>query len=380
MAKRKRPRPSQPALTTAKRAAAARPSVKKTQGRLRIAALGLGIAGSLVTLSLVLFGWSFVHRPGAGKIQHFEVLPNEDPGSLAGRLAVAQLIESPHLFSAYRRVLNSAELVPGPHVVRDDLSARELVRRLARSPGRGTARVIVPEGFNHVQLADRLQQLGVCDAEDFRRAVLDADHAHELGLAASSAEGYLFPATYELLADSSPSAVVGVLVAEAQHHLARLQSEFGAQFTARQTVHGMSAHDVVVLASIIEKEAARADEKPLIASVFLNRLLDATFRPLHMLQSDPTASYGCFVQQPMPETCTPGRPTPAMLRDATNLYNTYRHPGLPPGPISSPGEAAIRAVLAPAQTDYLYFVAQGGGRHRFSRTFSEHRGAIEQSP
>ena len=359
---------------------AARPSVKKTQGRLRIAALGLGVAASLVALALVLFGWSFVHGPGAGKVQPFEVLPNEDEGSLAGRLAQAQLVASPRLFSAYRRVLNSSELVPGSHVVRDDLSARELVRRLARAPGRGTAHVIVPEGFNHVQLAERLQQLGVCDAEDFRRAVLDADHAHELGLAASSAEGYLFPATYELLADSTPSAVVGVLVAEAQKHLARLQSELGPQFAARQTAHGMSAHDVIVLASIIEKEAAKADEKPLIASVFLNRLLDPTFRPLHMLQSDPTASYGCLVQQPMPETCTPGRPTPAMLRDATNLYNTYRHPGLPPGPISSPGEAAIRAVLTPAATDYLYFVGQGGGRHRFSRTFSEHRGAIEQSP
>jgi len=173
---------------------------------------------------------------------------------------------------------------------------------------------------------------------------------------------------------------VGVLVAEAQKHLARLQSELGAEFAARQAEQGLSAHDVVVLASIIEKEAAKADEKPLIASVFLNRLVDPTFRPLHMLQSDPTASYGCLVQQPMPDSCTPGRPTPAMLRDATNPYNTYRHPGLPPGPISSPGEAAIRAVLKPAATDYLYFVAQGGGRHRFSRTFSEHRGAIEQSP
>jgi len=111
--------------------------------------------------------------------------------------------------------------------------------------------------------------------------------------------------------------------------------------------------------------------------VFLNRLMDPTFRPLRMLQSDPTASYGCLVQVPPPASCEPGPPTPAMLRDATNPYNTYRRAGLPPGPISSPGEAAIRAVLAPAKTDYLYFVAQGGGRHRFSRTFSEHRGAIE---
>ncbi len=166
----------------------------------------------------------------------------------------------------------------------------------------------------------------------------DAEHAHALGIPADSAEGYLFPATYELLADSTPSAVVSVLVAEAEKHLSQLQSELGAQFEARKTEHGMSAHDVVVLASIIEKEAAKADEKPLIASVFLNRLLDPTFRPLRMLQSDPTAIYGCLVQQPPPPSCTPGRPTPAMLRDPSNAYNSYRHAGLPPGPISSPGE------------------------------------------
>jgi UPF0755 protein len=264
--------------------------------------------------------------------------------------------------------------------VRGDLSARELTRRLARSARRGTAHVVVPEGFNHVQLSERLQQAGVCDAEDFRRAVRDTAAVQALGVPASSAEGYLFPATYELLADSAPAAVVSVLVSEAQKRLARLQAELGAQFTARKAQHGLSAHEVIILASVIEKEAAKADEKPLIASVFLNRLIDPSFRPMRMLQSDPTASYGCLVQDPPPSSCTPGRPTPAMLRDASNPYNTYRHAGLPPGPISSPGEGAIRAVLTPSATDYLYFVAQGGGRHRFSRTFSEHRGAIEQSP
>jgi UPF0755 protein len=360
-----------------------RPSVKQTQGRLRVAAAGLGLAGTLAALALVLFVWSFFSAPGAGKTQHFEVLPNESSGSLVGRLTQAGLTSSPRLFSAYLHLLNpSLKLLPGRHVVRDDLSARELLRRLARASGRGTAHVIVPEGFNHVQLAERLEQLGVCDAEDFRRAVRDAEHARALGIPADSAEGYLFPATYELLADSTPSAVVSVLVAEAQKHLNQLQSELAPQFATRKTEYGMSQHDVVVLASIIEKEAAKAEEKPLIASVFLNRLLDPTFRPLRMLQSDPTAIYGCLVQNPPPPSCSAplSRPTPAMLRDAANVYNTYRHPGLPPGPISSPGEAAIRAVLAPAQTDYLYFVAQGGGRHRFSRTFSEHRGAIEQSP
>jgi UPF0755 protein len=348
---------------------------------MRIAALGIGLTATLALGALTLFVWSFFAGPGAGRIQHFEVYDNESDASVVARLQEAQLIGNSQLFSAYLSVLNAGtRLAVGPHVVRDDLSARELLKRLARSPGRGTAHVVIPEGFNHVQLSERLQQLGVCDAEDFRRAVRDGAHALALGIPAGSAEGYLFPATYELLADSAPAAVVTVLVQEAQRRLAKLQTELSAQFAARKAVHGLSAHDVVVLASIVEKEAAKADEKPLIASVFLNRLLDPTFRPLRMLQSDPTASYGCLVQSPPPESCTPGRPTPAMLRDATNPYNTYRHAGLPPGPISSPGESALRAVLMPAKTDYLYFVTQGGGRHRFSRTFSEHRGAIEQSP
>ncbi len=343
--------------------------------------MGLGLAGALVCVAVLLFGWSFLRGPGDGKVQHFEVLASESTGSLIARLAAAGLTGNPRLFAAYVRVMQPGlEVVPGRHVVRDDLSARELLRRLARKAGRGTAHVIVPEGFNHVQLSQRLEQLGVCAAEDFRRAVRDAAHVRALGIPADSAEGYLYPATYELLADSTPSAVVGLMVAEAQKRLAALRTEQAPLFATRQREHGLSAHDVIALASIIEKEAAKADEKPLIASVFLNRLADPSFRPLRMLQSDPTASYGCLVQEPPPASCTAGRPTPAMLRDATNLYNTYRHPGLPPGPIASPGQDAIRAVLSPAKTDYLYFVGQGGGRHRFSRTFAEHRGAIEQSP
>lgn len=349
--------------------------------RLRIAALGLGLSGALVGVATALFAWSFVQAPGSGKVQRFEVRTSESTESLIARLASAQLTESPRLLRAYVSVLSpTIELAPGPHLLRDDLSARELLRRLARSKRRAAVHVVVPEGFNHVQLAERLEQAGVCDAEAFRRAVRDAAQVRQLGVPADTAEGYLFPATYELLVDSAASAVVALLVAEAQERLSALQKELSAEYAQRQSEHGLSARDVLTLASIIEKEAGKAEEKALIASVFLNRLSDPTFRPLRMLQSDPTASYGCLVQEPPPSSCSRGRPTPAMLRDRANLYNTYRHPGLPPGPISSPGLQAIRAVLAPAKTDYLYFVTQGGGRHRFSRTFSEHRGAIEQSP
>jgi UPF0755 protein len=115
-----------------------------------------------------------------------------------------------------------------------------------------------------------------------------------------------------------------------------------------------------------------------VASVFFNRLTDPEFRPLRMLQSDPTAAYGCLTLAASTPSCAGyrGQVTPAILRDATNPYNTYKNPGLPPGPIGNPGLLAIRAVLEPAQTDFLYFFARGG-KHTFTRTFAEHRQAIE---
>lgn len=379
MSGRKRRRPSRSASRPPS-ARSPKASVHRGRSRPPIVAASLGLAAALVALALLLFGWSFLRGPGSGKVQRFEVLAEESSGSLAGRLAEAGLTQSPRLLLTYLRVFGPRELSPGRHALADGLSTRELVRRLARASGRATAHVVIPEGFNHVQLSERLEQLGVCVAEDFRGAVRDPELVRKLGLQGETAEGYLYPATYELIADSAPSAVVAVLVGEAQKRLSSLIAARGAELARREKEHGLTQRDVITLASIIEKEAAKADEKPLIASVFLNRLSDPTFRPLRMLQSDPTASYGCLVQTPPPASCAPGRPTPAMLRDASNRYNTYRHPGLPPSPISSPGEGAIVAVLTPAPTDYLYFVTQGGGRHRFSRTFSEHRAAIEQSP
>jgi UPF0755 protein len=141
---------------------------------------------------------------------------------------------------------------------------------------------------------------------------------------------------------------------------------------------GFGELEVLTLASIVEKEAAHAEERPLVASVFFNRLTDPEFKPAKALQSDPTAGYGCLVASARIPSCSgySGEVRPAMLRDGQNPYNTYRHPGLPPGPIANPGEAAIAAVLAPADTDFLYFVSLGGGRHVFSKSFEEHNAAV----
>ena len=174
--------------------------------------------------------------------------------------------------------------------------------------------------------------------------------------------------------------VVGRLVHEAKERLHRLSGLHPKAMARLREQFNWSTHEVIILASIVEKEAAAADEQRLVASVFFNRLLDREFRPARRLQSDPTAAYGCMVAPGRAPSCKASARgvTASMLRDAANPYNTYAHPGLPPGPIGNPGESAILAVLDPAQTDFLFFVARGAGRHHFSRTLEQHNQAIRQ--
>jgi UPF0755 protein len=267
---------------------------------------------------------------------------------------------------------------PGEHILRDDLSARELAQRLGRSARRASVRVTVPEGWNHVQIGRRLEEVEVTTLREFRRATYDAKLHRELGLSGPSAEGYLFPATYELFVDSDAASIVRTLVLEAKKRFERLARDQRDAFERLAREQRFGLHEIVTLASIVERETGDAEELPLVAGVFFNRLTDPTFRPLRSLQSDPTAAYGCLVEPERAVSCegATGAVTPAMLRDSANRYNTYRHPGLPPGPIGNPGERALRAVLEPAKTEYLFFAAKGGGKHRFSKTFEEHREAV----
>jgi UPF0755 protein len=272
-------------------------------------------------------------------------------------------------------------VMPGTHLMTDDASPGALVARLARTTGGGHAKVTIPEGYTRFDIAKRLQSLHVCSLRSWLDATVDPALLAELHIEGPSAEGFLFPATYDLPLDSAASDVVRRLKAEFDKRYAALEGGHQPGILDLSTTLQWGTKEIVTLASMIEKEAAVDDERPVIASVFLNRLRDPSFSP-RLLQCDPTAGYGCLVAPTQSPSCASyaGKVTHDIVSDASNAYNTYKHEGLPPGPICNPGARSIEAVLSPAMTRYLYFVARGEGRHTFSETYAAHAAAVHGTP
>lgn len=342
------------------------------------------VLGALVLLAAALVSalliWSLV--PGSAPKDAPAVVVHLEDGSkgrAVEQLSGAGLVESPWLMKVYLSVLlPTVELAPGEHLLRRGLSPRELSARVARLPRRGTARVALPEGWHRRRMAQRLEKAEVCRAGAFLAATESPELLEKLGIEGPSAEGYLFPATYDLGFNTPAEEIVLRMVKETRKRLQPLLTKHSAGLERLENTYGFGEGDLLTLASIIEKETAHGSERPLIASVFLNRLAQKDGETRGRLQSDPTAAYGCEYEGARAASCSAfdGRVQPNMLRDADNRYNTYRHAGLPPGPIANPGLSAMEAVLAPADSDYLFFVADGAGNHSFSRSFEEHQLAV----
>ena len=217
-------------------------------------------------------------------------------------------------------------------------------------------RVTVPEGYNLRQIAETVEHAGLVSADEFLAAADDPQLIENFKISGSSFEGYLFPDTYLFSRQTSARKVIEVMV-----H--RFDEVFSEDWKVRAAKLGLSVHEVVVLASIIEKETGVDAERPVIASVFHNRM------GLGMrLESDPTVIYGIDNFD--------GNLTRTHLRTPTP-YNTYTQPGLPPGPIASPGQKSLEAALYPADTPYLFFVARKDRTHQFSTTLAEHQKAVK---
>jgi UPF0755 protein len=247
-------------------------------------------------------------------------------------------------------------------------------RVLALVPGQLRS-VVVAEGADVFQVADRLAALAITERAAFLALRTDQELLREFAVAGSSVEGHLAPATYEFLRETPAREVL-------RRMLRRRRSDLEVLKGSALPLPLRNWAEVLTLASVVEKESHRSDEQGRIARVFLNRLIKVGAETRGRLQSDPTALYGCLASEFRYSGCggaATRQVTPEMLRATDNPYNTYRHAGLPPGPIGNPSLGALRAVLdAPPGTE-LYFVAGKDGRHRFSATYSEHLKFVRQT-
>ena len=215
----------------------------------------------------------------------------------------------------------------------------------------------IPEGFTITQIADLVSQQGLTDRAEFLRLAKDRVFVASLGIKAETLEGYLYPDTYKF---PRPVKAREVLVAMVE----QLRQVVGPDLLARMQELKMTMHEVLTLASVIEKETGSGGERPEISAVFHNRLKK------HIpLQSDPTVIYGLPAFDGNLHKKDLSDPSP---------YNTYRVQGLPPGPIANPGIQAIRATLYPSDSRSLYFVSRNDGTHQFSATLIEHNQAVEK--
>jgi UPF0755 protein len=302
----------------------------------------------------------------------FTVRPGQSAGTIGDGLQQNGLIRSSLTFRLKVESRGVAgKIEAGEYELSPSMSTSDIVAALSRGAARGGATLTVVEGWRVEQVALRIEELGLAPADDVLRLVRSP---REYGLAlpdpsATSLEGYLFPDTYELEPAASPLQIVEIM-------LRQFDRRFGESLRRRAADRGLPLAQAVTLASIVEREAVHSEERPLIASVYLNRLA-AGMR----LEADPTVQYA------VADVEARGALSSRRLwkRELTQQdlvldspYNTYRFAGLPPGPICSPGFDSLQAAVAPAETAYLYFVARGGGYHAFAETPERHQANVEK--
>lgn len=299
--------------------------------------------------------------PGGGRARTETVVvrPGEGWSEVTERLRARGLVRRPLTFKAIVLVSGArSELLPGRYSLRSGTGSRDLIAALT-SAERGSS-VTIPEGFRVEQVGERLVARGLATGKEWEAALRKRRTSPVLASRPTGAglEGYLYPDTYGFTEENAAEQFVSAAVAN-------LDDRLTPQLRRDLEREAGSVHKGLTLASIVEREAQSAPERPVIASVYLNRLR-LPGGPMR-LQADPTVQYavgrpGAWWKQGL---------TLADLR-APSPYNTYVHAGLPPGPIANPGIASIRAVARPASTPYLYFVAKGDGAHAFAETLEEH--------
>ena len=330
--------------------------------------LAAGLVLVLAAVGAIALGASALREPAnpSGESQVFWVNPSEPLDGVARRLDVASLLPKRPFFGPRAVVLyakftgKDRAIKSGEYDLSPALSPIAIVDKLVLGQVK-MHEVTLPEGLRLDEIAARLQQAGITDAEEFMARARDPVLARREGLEADTFEGYVYPETYRFRRDTPPEELLARTVAELREKLSA--EDFKAIRDA-----GLSLHQVITLASIVEKESVPGPERPMIARVYLNRLQIGM-----RLQSDPTVIYGVL----QTHGSFDGDLKIVDLRE-DNAWNTYTRAGLPPGPIANPSLDAIRAVLHPADVPYLYFVSRNDGTHEFSATLTEHNKAVKR--
>jgi len=311
-----------------------------------VAAAGAGI--------WLLLGTEKPYKGYEGAEQFVEIPPGAGSALIGRRLTEGGVVRDAMSFRvALARSGQAKRLQAGEYRFDHPMTAREVIDKLAR--GDVFLRPITfPEGLTLQQMAQIYEREGGGTRADFMKAAANASLVRDIDPAAPDLEGYLFPNTYALPRRSTADQLV-------QRMVTAFRDALTPDTVQRATARGLSVRQLITLASLVEKETARAEERPIVAAVYSNRL-----RIGMGMQCDPTVIYALE---------RAGKYTGNLTREDLRFdspYNTYRYAGLPPGPIANPGRASIEAASAPEDVPYLYFVSRNDGSHVFSATLDEH--------
>jgi UPF0755 protein len=339
----------------------------------RIILIAVRKAFAIVVLAIVLvggaagvagwLGWERIHAPYrnyAGSEQFVTIRQGAGSAEIGRTLSDAQVVSDARLFrAALWWTGQGRNLKAGEYRFDRPLSTLEVIDVLVRGDVYAR-RITFPEGLTIEEMAKLYESRDFGSARDFLTAAKNVERIKDLDPDATDLEGYLFPETYALPRGTPASRLIDAMVD-------RFRIVYDDQMRARSAEQGLTTRQVVTLASLVEKETGKADERPIVASVYRNRLKIGM-----AMQADPTIVYALDKAH---------RYNGNIRREDLTLespYNTYKYPGLPPGPIASPGKASLEAALLPADVPYIYFVSRNDGSHVFAQTLAQHNANVQK--
>ena len=326
-------------------------------GKIRIGILTLCSLAILCLIVSLIAGFLISAPTSSGDVVNFDIPTGSKSRAIARRLAAEKLIRSELAFRLVVRHRGIGKrLQAGTYALRRNMSLSDILDAFEK----GQVTLVswtVPEGLTKGKIARLWETSGFGTATAFQKAFETTNLLEKYGLEDKTVEGYLFPNTYKFAKGTTAEKVVEMMLAE-------FKKRWNETFDKESSDLGYTQHEIVTLASIIEKEARIKSEHPRISSVFHNRLKRGW-----RLQADPTVLYALG---------NPDRLLTKVDLGVDSPYNTYKYKGLPPGPIASPGIDSIIAALRPEETNYFYFVAVGDGKHHFSKTLSEHNRMVRK--